>query len=206
MENEWLVHAKRLQAIAAAGIAYGKDQYDLERFQEIDAIAREMLARLFSLPIQRVGELSPDAKGYPTPRVDVRGAMIENDRILLVREKSNGRWTLPGGFADIGLSAVENVVKEIREEACVDVVATRLYSVRHKAKGPFEPDLRDFYKLYFLCERTSTNAPRPGPETLDAAFFSVDALPELCTGRIVEEDIRRAFDFHRDPGRLVLCD
>jgi ADP-ribose pyrophosphatase YjhB (NUDIX family) len=206
VENEWLTNAKRLQAIAATGLAYSQNQYDLERYQEIGAIAQEMLAKLFCLPIQRVGELAPDAQMYPMPKVDVRGAVIEDDRILLVREKNNGRWTLPGGFAEIGLSPAENVIKEISEEASIDVVAKQLYSVRHKAKGPFDPDVRDFYKFYFLCERVTTRTPQPGSETMEVAFFSPNALPELCRDRIVEEDIKRAFDFHRAPGRHPLFD
>ncbi|WP_429574028.1 NUDIX domain-containing protein [Paraburkholderia sp. UCT70] len=76
--------------------------------------------------------------------IDVRGALIEDDRVLLVRERSTGRWASPGGFAEIGLSAAENVQKEFLEEACVKVVATNLYSMRHRAKGPFNPDPRDF--------------------------------------------------------------
>lgn len=206
MENEWLTYAKRLQAIAATGLAYGKNEYDIERYHEIGTIAQEMLARLFNLPIQRVGELAPDAKTYPTPKVDVRGAVIEDNQILLVREKNNGLWTLPGGFAEIGLSAAENVVKELREEASIDVIAKQLYSVRHKAKGPFKADLRDFYKFYFLCERVGANVPQAGPEVTDVAFFSIDALPELCTDRVVKEDIERAFDFHRTPKHEPLFD
>jgi ADP-ribose pyrophosphatase YjhB (NUDIX family) len=206
MENEWLSFAKRLQAIASVGRTYTENPYDVDRFREIDVIAQKMFAKLFSAPVDRVGELAPDGKRYPTPSVDVRGAVIENGQILLVQEKSNGRWTLPGGFAEIGLSPAENVVKEIFEEASIDVVAQRLFSVRHKAKGPFDPDVRDFYKIYFLCERTGSNSPRPGLETMGAEFFSPDALPELCRDRTVEEDIERAFSFHRDPARHTLFD
>jgi ADP-ribose pyrophosphatase YjhB (NUDIX family) len=206
MENAWLTYAKRLQALASAGVAYTTNPYDLDRFQQIDQIASEMLAQLFTVPIERIGELAPDKKVYPTPKVDVRGAVIQNGQILLVREKVNGRWTLPGGFAEIGFSAAENVVKEIREEACIEVVARQLYSVRHKAKGPFEPDVRDFYKMYFLCERTGSETPQPGPETTGAAFFSLDALPELCRDRIAEEDLARAFEFDREPGRRPYFD
>ncbi len=206
MENEWLTYAKRLQAIAATGLAYSRNAYDLERFEEIDSIAREMLAKLFSLPIERLGELAPDDNAYPTPKVDVRGAVIEDDQILLVRERNNGLWTLPGGFAEIGLSAAENVVKELKEEACIDAVARQLYSVRHKAKGPFRSDPRDFYKFYFLCERVSGNEPEPGPEATEVAFFSLAALPELCTDRVVKEDIERAFQHHRSPSLHPLFD
>lgn len=206
MENEWLTYAKRLQAIAAAGLSFSENPYDKERYQAIGAIAQEMLAKLFSMPIERVRALAPDATVYPTPTVDVRGAVIEDNQILLVREKVNGRWALPGGLAEIGFSPAENVVKELAEEASIEVAVKRIYSVRHKAKGPFDPDLRDFYKLYFLCERVGTKTPQPGSETMEVAFFSPNALPEMCRDRTVEEDIERAFAFHHTPERQPLFD
>jgi hypothetical protein len=154
MEDQWLAYAKRLQAIASTGLFYSKDAFDRDRFQEIADIANGMLAELGNVPVERIASLVSDfAKGYMTPKVDVRGALIEDDRILLVREKSDERWTLPGGFADVGRSAAENVVKEMHEEAGLVVAARSLYSIRHKAKQPDAPDARDFYKLFFLCER-----------------------------------------------------
>lgn len=206
MENEWLTYAKRLQASALTGLAYAKGEYDIERYREIKEIADAMLSKLFMAPTTQIAALAPGSRTYVTPMNDVRGAVIEDDRILLVRERVSGLWTLPGGFADVGLSAAENVVKEIAEEACIDVVAKQLYSVRHKAKGPFKPDAREFYKFYFLCERTGDAVPRPGPEVSDAAFFPLDRLPRLCKDRIVEEDIERAFAHYRSPGQSTLFD
>ncbi|PLQ00825.1 NUDIX hydrolase [Cupriavidus pauculus] len=205
-ENEWLTYAKRLQASALTGLAYCKDPYDIERFQEIRGIADEMLAKLFMAPLEQIAVLAPGAKSYVTPMTDVRGAVIENNQILLVREGVSGLWTLPGGFADVGLSPAENVVKEIAEEACISVTAKQLYSVRHKAKGQFNPDAREFYKLYFICERTGQETPVPGPEVSEVAFFPRDRLPELCKDRVVEEDIQRAFSHYRQPGQSALFD
>lgn len=205
-EPPWLATAKRLQALAATGLAYTEGPYDRERYTEIHAIASQMLATLFSAPIEQIGALAPDATAYPNPKIDVRGAVVEADRILLVREGETGHWTLPGGFAEIGLSAAENVVKEVTEEALIDVVVDRLYAVRHKAKGPFQPDPRDFYKFYFLCSRTSEREPAAGPEVTDVGWFTLDALPELCTDRIVAEDLERAFAYRREPMRLPLID
>lgn len=112
-----------------------------------------MLAKLGNVPIRRIEELvSGFARGYATPRVDVRGAVVDGDRILLVREKSDGLWALPGGFADVGLSAAQNVEKEILEEAGLKVSACRLYGVRHKASASYPPDVRDFHKMFFLCK------------------------------------------------------
>ncbi len=209
LENQWLARAKRLQAIASTGLAYTKDAFDGERYREIGEIANAMLAELGSVPIERIAGLVSDfAQGYATPKVDVRGAVIEDGKILLVREKSDSRWTLPGGFADVGRSAAENVVKEIQEEAGITVSARHLYAVRHKAKRPYEPDTRDFYKLFFLCERGNADSGDPfaGVETSAVGFFARDRLPELSRGRVVESDIEAAFAFHDGSARFTLFD
>lgn len=207
MESEWLTYAKRLQAIASTGLHFSRDEHDRERFGEVADIAAAMLAALGNVPLERIpGLVSDFAKGYATPKVDVRGALIEEDHVLLVRERSDGRWTLPGGFADVGLSAAQNVEKEIREEAGLAVAARSLYSVRHKAKQPYEPDARDFYKLFFLCERRGGGTPAAGAETLDARFFPEDRLPELSLGRVVRGDIEAAFAFHRGDLRTACFD
>jgi ADP-ribose pyrophosphatase YjhB (NUDIX family) len=125
---------------------------------------------------------------------------------LLVREKSDGLWTLPGGFADVGLSATENVIREVREEAGILVSVTGLYSVRHKAKQDYEPDIRDFYKMFFLCRHVDAEPPKPGSEIIDATFFARDGLPKLSKGRVIERDIKAAFVFHESPERPAVVD
>jgi len=207
MEDQWLKWAKRLQAIASTGLHFSKDDFDRERYREVATIAHSMLASLGNIPIERIeGLLSDFAKGYATPKIDVRGAVIENAKVLLVREKSDGLWTLPGGFADVGLSATENVIKEIREETGIRVSVTALYSVRHKAKQIYEPDIRDFYKMFFLCRRVDAVPPKPGCEILDAAFFARNSLPQLSKGRVIEGDIEAAFAFHENPEQTVVVD
>jgi ADP-ribose pyrophosphatase YjhB (NUDIX family) len=207
MESEWLTHAKRLQAIASTGMHCARDPYDVERYAEIAHIANAMLAQLGNVPIERIAGLVSDfARGYATPKVDVRAAVIEDGKILLVQERSDGRWTLPGGFADLGLSASDNVIKEVREEAGTAVTARRLYAVRHKARQPYAPDARDFYKLFFLCERTERTELSTGDETIDAGFFSPNALPPLSLGRVVEADIAAAFRFHEAADLVTLFD
>jgi ADP-ribose pyrophosphatase YjhB (NUDIX family) len=207
VEDQWLRWAKRLHAIASTGLHFCKDDFDRERYQEVATIAQSMLALIGNIPIKRIeGLLSDFAKGYATPKIDVRGAVIEDGRVLLVRERSDGLWTLPGGFADVGLSATENVIKEIQEEAGIRTSVTRLYSVRHKAKQNYDPDIRDFYKMFFLCRRVDEERPRPGLEVLDAAFFPRDSLPQLSRGRVIEGDIEAAFAFHESPDRTVILD
>ena len=196
MEAQWLTYAKRLQAIASTGLHFCKDEFDRERYDEVAEIANAMLAEIGNVPIDRISSLVSDfAKGYATPKVDVRGAVVEGDTILLVRERSDGLWTLPGGFADVGRSAAQNVEKEILEEAGMRVKASRLYGVRHKAKRPYEPDARDFYKMFFLCERADDSGPVAGAETSDARFFPRERLPQLSRGRVIEQDIEAAFAY-----------
>lgn len=207
MEDTWLTWAKRLQSIASTGLHFARDPYDRERYAEVAGIANEMLSSLAAVPISRIEDLASDfAKGYATPKVDVRGAVFDDEKILLVRERSDGLWTLPGGYADVGRSASENIVKEVWEEASLRVRVKALYGIRHKAKHEYAPDVRDFYKLFFLCEQAGGPAPQPGLETAEVGFFAIDELPPLSKGRTLEKDIVAAFTFKADPRRLVLFD
>jgi ADP-ribose pyrophosphatase YjhB (NUDIX family) len=207
MENTWLSWAKRLQGIASTGLHYSRDEFDKERYDEVAAIANEMLSALGNVPIHRIqGLVSDFAKGYATPKVDVRGAIIDGDEILLVREVSDGLWTLPGGFADVGLSPGENIVKEVWEEATLRVKATAVYGLRHKAKHEYDADVRDFYKILFMCEKTEESLPQAGPEITEVGFFRLDKLPALSTTRIREKDIAAAFDYKSGPQAAALFD
>lgn len=204
MENQWLTYAKQLQAIASTGLHFSESAFDRERFEAVATIAHQMLAELGNVPVSRILDLVPDfAGGYATPRVDVRGAVLDGEHVLLVREKTDGRWSLPGGYAEIGLTPAENVVKEVHEEAGILTRATALYSVRHKARQPYQPDVRDTYKLFFLCVADGDAQPAPGPETDDARFFHRNALPELSQGRVVPSDINAAFAW-RDAGSVAI--
>ena len=207
MEDDWLAWSKRIYALASTGVFFGAHEFDKERYQEIADIAQSMMAALGDVPLSRVVELFPDhGSGYVTPKIDVRGAVIRDDQILLVQEKSDGLWTLPGGYADVGYSAAENIVKEISEEAGLEVRATKLYAVFHKAKHEYRADARDFYKFYFLTEEVQDQMPQAGHEVSAADFFSLDALPPLSTGRVIEQHIALAFDFHRDPNQAPRFD
>ncbi|RYH08322.1 NUDIX hydrolase [Tropicimonas sp. IMCC6043] len=199
MEDIWLGYAKRLQALAVTGLHYSPEEYDRERFAEIDSIARQMMARLGRVPLAHLTGLPEPCEGYATPKNDIRAAVIREGRILLVREKSDGRWTMPGGFADIGHSASEVAVKETREEAGLRVRADRLFCLRHRAKQPGDPDHRDFYKIFFLCTPLDDAAPAPGPETSGAEFFATEDIPEMSLGRSTPADIARALAHHADP-------
>ena len=207
MEDQWLTWAKRLQAIASTGLHFGESDFDKERYQDIFTIANDMLAQLGQLPIKTIVGLAPDSKdGYATPKVDVRGAVFKGAQILLVREKLDGLWTLPGGYADVCISPSENIEKEVSEEANIQVKAERLYGLVHKARHEYDMDSRDFYKLYFLCRQTDSAEPTAGMETLDARFFPLNNLPPLSTGRVIEKHILLAAEYLQNPGRPPVFD
>lgn len=195
LEDTWLTRAKRLLALAETGQHFTKDPFDRERYDEIAAMAWSMLADLGHVPLSKIEALTVDhTGGYATPSIDIRGAVIRNGHILLVRERSDGKWALPGGFADIGSSPAENIEREVWEEAGLRVQARHLFALRHKARHPYPPDVRDFYKLFFLCDELQTQSPEPGPETSEARFFPAAALPELSLTRNIKSDIDTAFE------------
>lgn len=206
-ENNWLRQAKKLHAIASTGLHYCRDEFDRERYQEIAEIARTMLAEITDVPINRIEGIYADSgRGYTTPKVDVRAAIIEQGKIVLVRERLDGLWTLPGGFAEVGLSPRENVVKEVREEAGVTVEVQSLYGIRHKAKHPYTQDILDYYKLFFLCRRVDATPYRASGETLEVGLFAPDDLPPLSTQRVIAADILDAFSYALSPTPLVIID
>lgn len=207
MEDQWLAFAKRLHAIASTGLHFGESDFDKERYVEVADIANRMLADLGNKPISQLPELFEDfASGYATPKIDVRAAIIRESQILLVREKLDGLWTLPGGYADVGLSAAENAIKEVREESGLEVSVERLIGVFHKARHEYTSDIRDFYKFYFLCSEANHAEPSTGPETTDVGFFSLDDLPPLSAGRSIKKHIALAFHCLEDPTTPTLFD
>jgi ADP-ribose pyrophosphatase YjhB (NUDIX family) len=171
-EHPWLTMVKQLHGIGSTGLHFCAVDFDRERYDAIVEITTGMLAEMGQTSADGIRGIFADVgSGYATPRVDVRGAVRREREVLLVREKLDGLWTLPGGYAEIGMSPSENVVKEIREEACIDVTATRLYGVFHKARPAYDQDPRDFYKLFFICEQVDNGVAAAGAETMDAGFF-----------------------------------
>ncbi|HIG44613.1 MAG: NUDIX hydrolase [bacterium] len=207
MEDRWLSWAKRLQAISSTGQFFGASDFDKERYDEIFKIANGMLASLGNVPMQQIAGLVPDAgEGYATPRVDVRGAIFRNQRILLVQEKLDGLWTLPGGYADVGASPAENIEKEVLEEANIAVKAVKLFGVFHKSRHEYQQDARDFYKLFFICEPLDDSEPEPGAETQATGYFELSKLPPLSKGRVIEKHIRLAYDYLDTPNLATVFD
>ena len=133
-QKEFFIEIQRLIALAQAGLTYCENKFDLERYVEIKEISERLMAEITGGKVERVKEFYPDEDGYLTPKVDVRGVVLKGNKILLVKENVDGCWSLPGGWADVGLSPAENVVKEIREESGYEVRVRRLLAVHDKAK------------------------------------------------------------------------
>lgn len=184
--------ARRLQAIAQNGLHFSTDPYDRERFEQVREIAAEMLVAESRVPAL-VDELSLET-GYATPKVDTRAVVVREGRVLLVREATDGLWTLPGGWADPGESPSENCVREVREEAGLVVRAARLLAVYDRELHAHEPRfLFHVYKLFFHCEILGGEL-TPSEETPEVAFFDPAALPPLSLSRVTESQIRRCLE------------
>lgn len=192
----------KVQAIAQSGLTYSQSEYDLDRYRQLRELAAEVLASHSDHSHEEVRRFLDSQTGYATPKVDVRGAVFtsEYDRVLLVKETIDGRWSMPGGWADTYLSASENVVKEIREESGYEARALRLLAVYDKARHhPPSAQPLSIYKIFFQCEITG-GSPQQSMETSDVGFFPVDDLPPLSTGRTTEQEIRTMARLSREEG------
>lgn len=179
--------SRELAAIAQAGLAYTENKFDRERFARLRVLASAVL-EAGGVPDFRW----PDELGYPTPKVDVRGAIFQGDRVLLIKEVATGCWTLPGGWADVNLTPRENVEKECREESGYTVTATRLVALLDRARSGYPAHPLSIYKLFFLCTITG-GQPTPSIESSHIEFFPVHALPELDLYRARAEHILHAY-------------
>jgi ADP-ribose pyrophosphatase YjhB (NUDIX family) len=195
-EPYWLTIAREMSAMAQTGLTFTQDPFDRQRYQRLRELAALMLAQGSPEEYAAILESLNREYGYATPKVDVRGAAFREDQVLLVREISDGLWTLPGGWADVNQSAGACVVREIFEESGFTARALKLAAVYdyQKRNRPHSKD--SIYKLFFICELTGGEA-RPSNETSEVAFFARDALPPLSQGRSTAEQIGRMFE-HRD--------
>jgi ADP-ribose pyrophosphatase YjhB (NUDIX family) len=200
MDPAWLDRAKRLQALAQSGLAFTRDPYDRERYEAIRAIAAEMIAVGTGGDPGHIEALLGMQSGYATPKADVRAAVIREGRILMVKERSDGGWTLPGGWADVGDSPRQAVEREALEESGFEVRAVKLAAVYDRNRHGHTPHLFHIWKLFFLCELVG-GAAKPSIETEAVDFFAPDALPPLSLGRVTAAQIAHMFDHHREPGR-----
>jgi ADP-ribose pyrophosphatase YjhB (NUDIX family) len=197
MEPRWLKWGRALQTMAQNGLAYTQNPFDIERYEQLRLIAAEILAAHSDTEPEVLAELFAGEMGYATPKVDVRGAAFQDGRILLVRELlDHGRWTLPGGWADLTDSPSEAVVREIREETGYEARAMKLAAVYDRNRRGHPYFYWSTYKMFFLCEITG-GAPAQSIETGGVDFFAEDQLPELSISRVTPEEIHMLFQHQR---------
>lgn len=205
MALDWLKLAKRLDAIAQTGLSFTENHYDLERYDEIRGISHEIMHHYTGEPIEKINNFFKGQHYYPTPKIDIRGVVFREETILLVKEKLDGKWSLPGGWADIGYSPNEVVVKEVMEESGLEVKAEKLMALLDKKCHDHPPSPFYVYKAFILCRETGGTM-APGLETLDVGFFSQDALPPLSLERITPDQIGLMFTLYRSQEWIPVVD
>ena len=190
--SRWLQWAVELQSIAQAGLTYGRDVYDRERYERIRDISAEIVAHMSEIPLEKVRDLFCNETGYQTPKLDTRAAIFRDGKILLVRE-NNGKWSLPGGWCEVNISVVENTVKEVKEEAGLDVTADRVIAIQDWAKHNRRNYPYGVCKVFFQCSVIGGQF-EPNIETTEFRYFPPDELPELAEEKNNAEQIRMCFD------------
>ncbi len=199
-EPDWLTWTRELQAIAQTGLAFVRDPYDRERYEMLRALASRIMAAHTATPAERIEALFAGESGYATPKTDVRGAAFDDkSRLLMVREAADSnRWTLPGGWADVNLTAAESVIKEMREESGLVVSVRKLAAVWDRTRQGHSPGVFSCCKLFFICDIMGGTA-ATGPETSEVGWFAEDELPDdLSLGRVLSSQLRRMFVHARE--------
>ncbi|MBO2012004.1 NUDIX hydrolase [Hymenobacter negativus] len=208
--TDWLGIAQRLQAIAQTGLAYASTGFDTERYQEIHALSMHMLANLTGEPVAQLDAIFAAETGYPTPKVDIRAVLFRGtDELLMVQEKLDGnRWSLPGGWADVGYTPFEVAVKEVWEETGLVAKAVRLLALFDKKQHAHPPQPWYIYKAFVLCRATGGTIQPHTTETAEVRWVHRTELPllDLSVDRVTLAQLETMLEFARNPALPTLCD
>lgn len=195
----WLGWVRRLQSIAQAGFQYNNDPYDQERYQQVQTIAAEIASANSTTPAEKIETMYRHEKGYATPKIDVRGVVFNaNDELLLVKEASVGKWTLPGGWADVWDTPSQSVEREIFEESGYRTQTRKILAVYDRDNQGFPAYEFAVWKMYFLCALVGGEA-KTSVETSDVGFFALGDLPPIDIGRTLEKHLPQFAEHHRQP-------
>lgn len=195
----WLRWARRLQAIAQSGLTYAKDPFDIERYKSVTKVAAEMAAAHSGVDPDHVYGLFGEETGYATPKLDVRGVVFWGDAVLMIREREDGLWALPGGWVDVGESPSEAAIREVYEESGYRVRVSKLLALYDRDKHPHSPLPFHIYKLFFLCEVLGGEPIAESIETDGIGFFEQKDLPRLSITRVTHGQMARLFEHRRNP-------
>lgn len=197
---KWLEWAQRLQFITQSGLTYCTNPFDVERYHQVREVAAEILAEYTASDMTAINNLLEGQTGYATPKIDARGVVFQGDSILLVKELSDGGWTLPGGWVDVNERPSLAVEREVFEESGYRVRAVKLLALFDRNLHGHPPHAFSIWKHFFLCELTG-GAPADSIETAGAQFFAYDAIPPLSIQRTTMEELDCMYEHHKDPGR-----
>lgn len=190
LNTEFLNEIKRLKSLADTGLLYCKNEYDVERYSELRDMSLRLLNEFSETNLEDLKFMFPPAIDYPTAKVDIRGVLFSHDKkLLLAKESADNKWSLPGGWADIGYSPKETVVKEFKEETGLVVIPDRLLAVFDKKMHPHPPQPFYVYKMVFYCKAITTEI-KKGFDVLDVQYFDLNNLPELSEDRILKSQIQ----------------
>lgn len=201
---KWLDWARELQSLAQAGLYYTENDFDRERYERIREISAEMVSLQTDIPLEKVKDLFCSESGYQTPKLDTRAAIFQDEKILLVRER-NGTWSLPGGWVDADISVRENVIKEAKEEAGLDVIPELVIAVQDREKHNHPVYAYKIIKIFVLCTAAGGEF-QANIETLESRYWGLDELPGLSEDKNTEEQIRMCFDAHHSEHWKTLLD
>lgn len=196
---------KKIQAIAQSGLEYSSNEYDIERYQELRNISIEMMHKLTGANIHKIKKLFASESGYQTPKVDIRSVIFKGRKILMAREKSDNRWSIPGGWAEVGLTPFEVAVKEVKEETGLIVKPLRLLAVIDKKRHPHPPGIYHVYKMFILCKEIGGKLDC-GMETSEVGYFGINELPQLSEMRITKSQLLLMFKFNKDRNIHAICE
>ena len=202
--EKWLEWAIELQSLAQAGLTYGKDVYDRERYERIRDISAEILSYKTDISVEKVKNLFCNEIGYQTPKLDTRAAVFEHEKILLVKE-NNGKWSLPGGWVDVNLSVKENTVKEVKEESGLDVTADRIIAIQDRDRHNLPAYAYGVCKIFVLCSVLGGEFEK-NIETTEFRYFNKAELPELATEKNTKEQIGMCFNAYYNKNWIVEFD
>ncbi len=202
---QWLEWAKELQFIAQAGLTYSENTFDRERFQRVREISAEIMSLMSDIPQETIKGLFCNETGFQTPKLDTRAAIFDDEgRILLVKE-NNGTWSLPGGWVDLMQSVKSNTIKEVREEAGLDVETIRLIAVQDRNKHNTPPYAYNICKVFVLCKAIGGSF-QANAETVESRYFALDELPLLAEEKNNREQIKMCFKANADENWQTLFD
>ena len=202
---QWLEWAKELQFIAQAGLTYSENTFDRERFQRVREISAEIMSLMSDITQETIKGLFCNETGFQTPKLDTRAAIFDDEgRILLVKE-NNGTWSLPGGWVDVMQSVKSNTIKEVREEAGLDVETIRLIAVQDRNKHNTPPYAYNICKVFVLCKAIGGSF-QANAETVESRYFALDELPLLAEEKNNREQIEMCFKANADENWQTLFD